>query len=207
VVGGTVTPVAARWSGGWGDEHTTVAVIACSQRTGGECELLTHPNGQANFGAHERGIRDKHLGWFLIPVEYRSARDRDPYVVPSPIPPGAPTSFPTPNALAAVGTPVGPVVSPEVIEVVGGEKPSVSVRNPVRRVGRRVVLGSVTCPARCAVMLRVVDGRRTITRRMRVRGTAQLAILRGRLLRPGRLRIRVDVDGKTVVTGRVRLKR
>ena len=98
-----------------------------------------------------------------------------------------------------------PVTRPETPAKVA--EPTGVIRKRALRSGRRVTVARVRCAQRCSVELRVSDGRRTLKRTLHVTGSAPLTIVRGERLRPGLLRVRVAVDGRPAITGRVRLTR
>ena len=208
VVGGTVKPVAARWSGGWGDEFTTVSVIACSLRTGGDCEYLTHPNGQAQLRCPRAGRAGEARR--LVPVRGRvPVRPRSRPVHRRLADPAGSDDVAACAERARRGRHAGRprrLTRGDAGHHAGGEADGVrplpgAAGRPARRLRQRDVpralLGDAARGRRASH-----DHASASCARDR-----ELAILRGRLLRPGRLRIRVDVDGKTFVLGRVRLRR
>ena len=209
--GESVSPVAARWSGGWGDEVITNALITCPGLSGPGCEYLVNRAGTWNFGMGDRPLAARLAGWYVYAVEYRSARDMNPYLEALPPPPGGPATRPEPSALVAVSAPAGPIATPVPVvsppPPVKVAEPSVVIRKRALRSGRRVTVARVRCAQRCKVELRVSDGRRVLTRTLRVTGSAPLTIVRGERLRAGLLRVRVAVDGRPAVISRVRLKR
>lgn len=202
-VGGSARPTPASWSGGWGDELGTPLVYACPGIGRTNCELLAGSGGFSVYGTGERALLDRHAGWYVYAIEYRSARDRDPMgPLASPLPPG-PAPLPAASALLAVSEPAGPVAAPQTIAEQG---PIVTLRRSAVRRGARVTVARLFCAARCAVKLSVSDGRRTLRRTLHVRGSVPLSILHGKRLRPSLLRVRVSVDGRQVAAGRVRLR-
>ncbi len=209
--GENVSPVAARWSGGWGDEVITNALIACPGLSGPGCEYLVNRAGTWNFGLGDRPLGARLAGWYVYAVEWRSPRDQNPFLEALPPPPGAPTARPEPSALSAVSPPAGPIATPASVTKpetpVNLAEPSVVIRKRALRSDRRVTVARVRCAQRCKVGLRVSDGRRVLTRTLHVTGSAPLTIVRGERLRAGLLRVSVAVDGRPAVSGRVRLKR
>jgi hypothetical protein len=211
--GETVRPFPASWSGGWGDERSTPYLVACPGLGRTDCELLTDPTGNASYGTFHRALRAHHAGWYLYAVEARSPRDHDPYIVASPPPAGGPMTLPQPSALVALSPPIGPIAGLPPVVVIARPvdtavpSPAVVLRGRAYRNAGRLTVGRVECLARCAVHLTISDGRRTLRRSLSVRGWAPLAIADRRRLRPGRLRVRVIVDGRELAAGRVRLRR
>ena len=206
-IGGTITPIAGRWSGGWPDDRSVVRLHACRTIAAQGCVHLAAP------------ISANQVGWYIYSVDTRTAAG-DP--VPTPPPAGAAYPLPLPAANVSISAPAGPIASraedaPRIVAPTGPgggpippgtTKPKaakVTLRKRALRAGRRVTVGSVTCATRCRVRLSVGDGRRTLKRTLSVRGTTRLTILNGSKLRKNvRLRVTVTVDGKRLATGRVR---
>ncbi len=210
-IGEDVRPVPARWGGGWGDEVITNALIACPDLSGPGCEYLVNRAGTWNFGLGDRPLAARLAGGYVYAVEWRSARDQNPFVAALPPPPGAPTTRPEPSALLAVSPPAGPIATPAPVttQVPPAKiaEPSVVIRKRALRSGRRVTVARVRCAQRCEVALRVSDGRRTLKRTLHVTESASLTIVRGERLRAGLLRVTIAVDGRPAVIGRARLRR
>ena len=158
--GGGARPTPAQWSGGWGDEFSSPYVIACPGLGRTDCELLAGAGGYSVYGTGDRALLDRHAGWYVYAVEYRSARDRDPFIAAtSPVGPG-PTTLPAPSTMTALSAPAGPVAGapePEVITptIVKAQSPAVVLRRRALRNGARVTVARVTCPSRCSVKLTV----------------------------------------------------
>ncbi len=87
--GGTVTVARAAWTGGWGNEVSDRAILACPSRENANCE------------PHAGALTEKHRGWYLYAVETL----RTPAAPPVP----ALTARPAESALVSVSAPVGPV--------------------------------------------------------------------------------------------------
>ena len=185
VPGKSVRPVAAGWTGGWGDEHSVTVVLACPTPSRTDCEYLTNAGGQTAWG--DRQVLPQHLGRYLYAVEYRFARSVPAPVLPAP----GPVTRPAPSALVAVSPPAGPVAA---------EPPSASVtlRTRALRVGKQVTVGKVSCSARCSVEVTAGTARRTFS----VRGSQRLTLA---VPRSGRPMVRVSVDGLRLASARVRL--
>ncbi len=198
--GQTVHPTPARWSGGWGDELTTSVVLACPASTRTDCEYLSDLAGRT-VGPGDRAIGDRHAGWFLYAIEYRSASDRFPLVDQVPPAPGAPVTRPPSSALVSVSPPRGPIAARPASTA------TVVLRRRAQTRAARVTVGHVSCRVRCTVGLTVSDGRHTLKRSLAVSGTRALSIVRAGVLRSARLKVSVSVDGRGLASGRVRLSR
>ena len=108
----------------------------------------------------------RHAGRYLYAVEYRTAGVVKEPALPAP---GAVTR-PAPSALVAVSPPAEPVaVDPPAV--------SVSLRTRALRAGEAVTVGTVSCSARCTVVVTAGESRR----RLSVRG-----LQRPTLKAPGR---------------------
>jgi hypothetical protein len=170
-------------------------VLACPGPGRAGCEVLGDPTGVTTIGPGERAVPAKRTGWYVYAVEYRSAADRDPQAESVPPPPGALTTRPVASALVAVSAAVGPVLPAE---------PVAALRARALRTGDGIALGTVTCPRRCAVVLTVSDGRRTLRRKLQPSpGTTRLAISRRARLSGAALKVTVTVDGHRIAAGRV----
>jgi hypothetical protein len=208
-VGGMVRPVAGTWSGGWGNDADGLGVIACKTPAREGCRTLSFykyslPGAAAIVDATDAGC-------YLFAFDQRFEANpimtnewADPRSVPAPQPaqtlslsapagqvPGGDCSPVPPSSLRTQLTPAGAV--------------SAVIRRRALRERGRIVIGRVRCEATCRVQLSVSDGRRTVKRSLKARGSQELAILRR--LRPGTLKVRVMVDGRTVAGGRTRLAR
>jgi hypothetical protein len=75
VAGGTVRPVAGRWSGGWPGDLSLLRVEACRTRRGRRCVTLMSTFWQ-HPGPHRRvAVARRYAGWFLFAFDERLARD------------------------------------------------------------------------------------------------------------------------------------
>ncbi len=137
-VGSTVTPVGASWSGGWGNETSALAVIACSSHQRTDCEPVSGP------------LAPKYGGWYLYGVDTRLPGDPDP---------AAPVSF------VAYSPPVGPVAVGKTDPDPNAQS-HVKLLARAQRYGSQLTVARVVCPDRCAVELRVSDGHRTLRRKL-----------------------------------------
>ena len=185
VPGQRIRPLAATWTGGWGDERSVTVVLACPSPSRTDCEYLTNAGGQTAWG--DRQVLAQHAGRYLYAVEYRTAGVVKEPALPAP---GAVTR-PAPSALVAVSPPAGPVA-------VDPPAASVSLRARALRAGKRVTVGTVSCSARCTVVVTAGESRR----RLSVRGLQRLTL---KAPRSGRPLVRVTVDGLRLASGRVRL--
>ena len=110
--GANVRPAAGRWTGGWGDEVSTNVVVACPALTGPGCEFLPDAGATTNTGFADRPLGARHAGWYVYAVEWRTARDTNPFVLASIPPPGETTFRPEQSQLVASSAPAGPVTIP-----------------------------------------------------------------------------------------------
>jgi hypothetical protein len=206
-LGGTLTPVAAQWSGGWGDDVSSLALYVCRTEGGDDCVAS---GGQ---------LRAEHQGRYAFAVDTRRATND--HALPAQAD-GAAAGLPSRTATISVSAAAGPIATTAAAapaipapRVPGGsspgtttpkaKKPKVTLRKRVLRKGKRVTVGSITCATRCRVRLTVGDGRRTLRRNLTVTGIKPLVIVNGSKLRKKvRLRVTVTVDGKRLKTGRVR---
>ena len=206
-LGATLTPVAAEWTGGWGDDVSQPALYVCRTEGGDGCVAFA--------GA----VRAEHAGRYVFAVDARRANNDH---AAQPQADGAAVTLPSRTAIVSVSAAAGPLASsaadapaipaPRVpgsssptTTTPKAKAPKVTLRKRVLRSGKRLTVGSITCVTRCRVQLSVGDGRRTAKRTLSVRGTTRLTIVNGSKLRKKvRLRVVVTVDGKRLKTGRVR---
>ena len=206
-LGATLTPVAAEWTGGWGDDVSQLSLFVCRTEGGEDLSLrggpvarrarraatpsrstraarttTTRPRASGRRGVPAAVARRDRLGLQRRRPDRHDGRGRaaDPG-------PAAPAGV-TDDARHAEGQ--------------GAEGHTAQAR---LRSGKRLTVGSITCVTRCRVRLSVGDGQRTLKRTLSVRGTTRLTIVNGSKLRKQvRLRVVVTVDGKRLASGRVR---
>lgn len=206
-LGATLTPVAAEWSGGWGDDVSQLSLFVCRTEAGGDCRYVAGP------------LRNEYAGMYAFAVDVRRANNDHVGLAP---PDGSGYPLPSRTATVSVSTAAGPIAtsaadapaipaprvpgnSSPTTTTPKAKAPKVTLRKRVLRAGKRVTVGSITCATRCRVRLSVGDGRRTLKRTLSVRGTTRLTIVNGSKLRKKvRLRVVVTVDGKRLASGRVR---
>ena len=208
-LGQSLTPVAAEWTGGWGDDVSQPALYVCRTEGGDGCVAFS--------GA----LRAEHSGRYAFAVDTRRANNDHAAQTQAD---GATVTLPSRTATISVSRAAGPIATsaadappipaPAALGGPSGtttpttpkaKAPKVTLRKRVLRSGKRLTVGSVTCATRCRVRLSVGDGRRTLKRTVSVRGTTRLTLVNGSKLRKKvRLRVVVTVDGKRLASGRVR---
>lgn len=213
IEGGVVQPVAGEWSGGWADDTSALVLVICRSREGEDCGYLPAAGAGAPVPVSGDGpalIPAGSAGGHLFAVEWRVARDALTQPAPLLYAPDQRFTLPLPGARTVVSLPLGPVAPvggtppPSQTETTApAVKPSVKLRAKAYRRKGRVVVGTVTCRVRCKVRLTVGKVRRDFS----VRGTKRLEVVRGKRVKPGRLKVTVRVDGIPLKTARVRLSR
>ena len=186
VPGQSIRPLAATWTGGWGDERSVTVVLACPSPSRTDCEYLTNAGGQTAWG--DRQVLAQHAGRYLYAVEYRTAGVVKEPALPAP---GA-VARPAPSALVAVSPPAGPVAADPPAASVSSARPA---RSAPREAGH----------GRHGVLLGPLHGGRD-----RRRVPAQvlrpwLAAADAQGAPSGRPLVRVTVDGLRLASARVRL--
>jgi len=198
-----VRPLAAAWSGGWGREAERLQLQACTTPEGARCKVIVD---EIKFGSCQPGggrlLPARYEGFWLRVADRRIDR-RQPFTLegyswPEGVGPnqGAPGV-----AVATVGR-VGPGAAPATD--CGRDSfapPQATIRATIVRVaGRRLVTTTVRCPAACRVELRARQGSRevTVTRGLSKGTDVALPWAAARRLRPGRIGVRVRVDGRVV---------
>ena len=203
-VGGFVRPLAGAWSGGWGREADWLQLQACTTPEGARCKVIVD---EIKFGSCQPGggrlLPARYKGYWLRGADRRIDR-RQPFTLegyswPEGVGPnqGAPGV-----AVATVGR-VGPGAAPATD--CGADSftpPQATIRATITRVaGRRMVTTTVRCPAACRVELRARQGSRevTVTRDLSKGSTdVALPLAAARRLRPGRIGVRVRVNGRVL---------
>jgi len=107
LAGATVTPVGARWSGGWGRDFDALGIQACRTPHGGHCVTLSI-SGKPYRSGRGRATVPQHLaGWYLIAVDRRYAHQAafalPGYTKASAVPPAQAA------ATVALSQPLGPI--------------------------------------------------------------------------------------------------
>jgi hypothetical protein len=199
VVGETVSVQSARWDGGWGSTsiHQHVDLFACPTPAGGACWGVG-PTLEARFAGWYLIVRAQYHSNFFVEVQGWP-------VPPYPVWGGLDTTsagrysvYSTPVQVrpAPVGLPAP--VQDQVSEVVKPKPPTASLRTTALRRNGRLQLGRVTCEVRCTVRLTVAGS----TRSFKVLGTRTLTAS----LRKRPMTVRVVVDGRLIVSKRVRAR-
>lgn len=75
VVGKTVTPSAATWTGGWGGEYEDLRVQACRTATAQRCKSLTAPLFFEQAADPSATIPARYAGWYLFAADQRLPAD------------------------------------------------------------------------------------------------------------------------------------
>jgi hypothetical protein len=198
-VGATVTPIAGRWTGGWGSESDQLGVEACLTASGRGCVMLGGGEQGCPGGRARAVVGGWFTGWYLYALDGRIARDNAcagvGYALEADIPPWK----------------VGPTIarSRRVARVIGPPAPTVSIRRKARVRGGRVLVARIRCSSPCRVDL-VVDeiGVGQFASHSTLTGSALVGVPGSTSfgqLRPGRLQVSVNVDGGPVVSGHARL--
>jgi|GEM_PF-3851509 len=228
-VGGRVAPGAAGWEGGWGREADWLQLQVCRTPSADGCLVVFDP---IKFGACEPGggrlLPARYEGWWLRVADARTDRAQpfttEAYGAPEGIRPHATA----PGVATAIAGQIAPGIAPATdcgvlpslltppatpppLLTPSAPRPRVVVRRFIRPAQRgRLVIATVTCPARCDAQVAVRQGRRVVTvkRRLAV-GTTAIALPRAaakrQRLRSGVVTVRVLVDGRHLATARARL--
>lgn len=190
-VGGIVHPIAAEWTGGWGDDRSVVGLEVCRRSTGSGCETLSSTRGGVPTCPRTAAvIGHRYRGWWVRAVDWRVPADMEfPDVGYSrareiPVPPS--------DRTAARSAFVGRVAR-RGAGFAECRRPRISIYRAARRRGGRLEFGTVRCVSACEVVLTVRHGRR-LTRR-----TQEPHPDRNTVAIPARTRIGVDRGRVTIV--------
>ncbi len=214
VVGGTVHPVAAHWTGGWGNEVDDLRIEACRVTV---CRTISAPDWVSG-GARDGSVTiGPELAGTTLRVadRRRNLNEVRPMVVytdPGDVPTLSPAQLvlfgaTSPFIDASDVPPVFPTVSaPDVAPLDPFfSQPSAILRKRAIRSKSGLIVGMAACRKTCAIRLSVDDGHHTFTRSWRDHGKVTLALSRSAKPRKGTLRVKVTADGKTLANGRVKL--
>jgi len=104
-VGQKLQPVGALWAGGWANDLSTFALVACPASRRAWCEYLTRADGSI-AGPGPRTLTAKQRGWYVYALDYRTPASGPPQDLRvGPIP------RPVASAAVAVSRRLGPVRS------------------------------------------------------------------------------------------------
>lgn len=85
-VGRPLVPKGALWSGGWADDTSTLALVACPASARATCEYLLTAQKTVT-GPGPRTLGRKHRGWYVYAVDHRVPADGPaPDLRPGPAP-------------------------------------------------------------------------------------------------------------------------
>lgn len=189
-VGSVMTPIAAEWTGGWGNESDQLGVEACRFATGRDCKML----GGGELGCPDKSWRPRlggwFAGWYLFALDARMARDEA----------CAGTGY-FANADLPVWKPGPTIARSNTIGIVTGpRRPTVKILPKVVLHGNRLAVASVDCLARCRVLANVFGATYGSTSSETLTGHATVEVPR-RSITPGALRVTLHVDDSGAITG------
>jgi hypothetical protein len=189
-----VTPVAARWGGGWGTDYDELGIEACRSRSGRRCVVLSQ-EGQ-DYAGPKRFARvgTPFSGWYLFATDQRSARDTFfagvGYAYAGAVPP--------PRRARAVvrSAAMGPVTGPPA--------PTVMILHPARVSGGRAFVARVHCTVSCRAFVVVTGTRAGDSSRQVITGTREVGVRRARV-NAGPLSVLLHVDDGPLIRAATRL--
>lgn len=226
-VGSSVRPIAAHWGGGWGSEGDWLQLQACTSPEATDCPVISDEIKFACQPSGGRVLPARYAGSWLRVVDVRLGRDtmhtmegyhRPEGVRPNQAGPGAAASLvgqiqsgPAPSSDCGSdqpGAPSGPTgpsgpTAPPALPAPGppAARAAATIRPIVLRLpGRRPTVAQIRCSAVCRVVLRARRGRSTVwvTRNL-PEGGGEIALPSDAARwRPGRIGVRVRIDGRVV---------
>lgn len=214
-VGAPLTATGGAWSGGWPDDYSELQIRACRTAAGEGCVQVAY-GSPATLNA-------AYAGWYVGAVELRY---------------GTGTAFPAvgllfpadavsrnaaqpPSQTVAVGALSGPVPTPPgqptpPASPKGGTNrpittaPVLALRKAALLTRGSLVVGTVRCPNGCVASVHVQQGKRTATRKVKVKPgmKTKIGVSARRFDRTRKLRVTVRFDDSTPpLTGTLRARR
>lgn len=214
---GDAQPQAGTWTGGWGNDVSSLSLAACRTPAGTDCFSLPQINGcpvpcvtvkeLTAVAGGLAGIPAAFAGRYLFATERRIPGDQRgrPLAVPALWSTNHAFDLPAETTLSSVSAPVGPLGIPStVVPPAPTAAPAVTLRAKALRRKGRIHVGRVTCAERCTVTVRVSGGgRKAYLTSFSARGSKAITAP----ARRGKLTVRVRVDGKLLANGKVSAKR
>jgi hypothetical protein len=187
-----VTPVAGRWTGGWGDEYDRLGVAVCRTADARDCLVLSEQGQTEPFAM----LGNAHTGRWAFAFDLRTPRQAAfasvLYRYPRPV---ADLRAP------AAGSLFGPIGLSEGRRVLG---PVVRLRAGAAYRSGRPIVGTVRCRRACRirVSLRRGGARHFVDVRLGGAGAVRLV---PRLPRAGTWRARLTIDGELMRVRTIRV--
>jgi hypothetical protein len=226
-VGHLVTPRPARWEGGWSTDASYPQTQVCPSSAGADgCLAIGDALFWGGCGPYGAAIpAARYEGWYVRIVDRRAEKNPIVTLIGYTQPEGIGAAQPAaPLSVASeMSGPIGPATGAPESDCSAQSLPwprtATTLPSPVPRPTAkakstatleatitarhgRATIGSVTCPDRCTVDVRVVHGRRHVTRRQRMSSAGRRSITLSARdlhhLRPGRLTVRILIDGHLV---------
>jgi hypothetical protein len=208
-VGGLVRPLAATWTGGWGNETSRLQTQVCRRRSG-DCEVVADGEYWNRCPGAGAVLQSAHEGWYVRVVDQRVGHDTAWPAFAITAPGVLAPLEPSPAQAAATFGPIRPAAGARESTCGLPSRPgSAHLLRRARSTPAGALLGSVTCPRSCRVTLvarhgkrraRVVFHLRARQRRGLVLPWSRLAGLGGRSLE-----VSVSIGGRDVGARRVTL--
>jgi hypothetical protein len=192
-VGAALTAIPGQWVGGWGlpwGRSLYDRLVVCRNPDGTDCFTLAAAGQPVTLEA-------RWAGWyaFATTMGYSGHTNAiSAQAPPCPLPCALSAIFRSENSVASA--PVGPIAAapaptPRPLPA------TASIRARALRRDHRLSIARVNCPQRCAVTAIVTGGGKRLKRTLTVTGFKALTIPP----RHGKLKVRVEIDGKAVAEG------
>ena len=189
-MGSVVTPVAARWAGGWGSEFDQLGVEACRNAGGHHCRML----GGGELGCPDNSSSPRlggwFTGWYLFALDARMPKE----VL------CAGTGY-SANADLPVWKPGATIARSRALgRISGPPRPTVEILPHAQLHGQTLQVVSLRCTTKCTVELDVYDQTGGYAHRFVFTGRAKLGAPRSDL-KPGQLTVYLHVDDSPSIRG------
>lgn len=217
-IGSTMVATPGTWSGGWGDDFSELNLRACRTLEAVDCRIMVGSSPEPDTTSGPVKVTTSYGGWYVGPVDMRLPAD----VAIAGVGIGhqgntvSGIRAPLPAQTIAAGALVGPIPAATPAQLRAAAV-RVQLRRTAKRSGKRLLLGTVTCPEGCTAYSYMVQGKKfnpgpddvydSGYREFRAAGTWMITTSLHRFDPNRRLRVEIKVEGERRVVRQVRLPR
>ena len=215
-IGSTMVATPGTWGGGWGDDFSELNLRACRTLQAVDCRIMVGSSPEPDTTSGPVKVTTSYGGWYVGPIDMRLPADvaiagvgivREGNAVSG-------IRAPSPAQTIAAGPLVGPIPAATPAQLRAAAV-RVQLRRTAKRSGKRLLLGSVTCPEGCTAYSYMVQGETfdpgsddaydSGYRELVAAGTWTISTSLHRFDPKRRLRVEVRVEGERKVVRQIRL--